>query len=271
MTEAFSIFLVSPALWLTSTALDIFFLSEPAAVLNFWLWQFFGRLHPMIVHFPIALLIIALMMEFFAWKGKTTEVRRSIHILLVVGAVSALVAVLFGLSLKTQDQYSGELIVIHQWTGIATAVLATATAFLHRILVGSGKVFFLRWYRAALIFTVLAVTLAGHYGASLTHGADFLTAVLPWHNGDLPESNFDIAEFTSGKGGPLTDKQIADLNLEVRTIFAHNCYKCHSSAKIKGELRLDKRKFVMKGGKSGDVISAGHPEKSELIRRLLLP
>lgn len=272
MAEFFSILvLVSPAVWLTHPAVSISFLNEPAAVLNFWLWQFFGRLHPMIVHFPIALLIIALMMEFFTWRGKTTEVRSSIHVLLVVGAVSAIFSMLFGLSLQTQDQYSGDLIVIHQWAGIATAVLATVTAFLHRISVRRGKVFFLRWYRAALIFTVLAVTLAGHYGASLTHGADFLTAVLPWHNGDLPESNFDIAEFTSGKGGPLTDKQIADLNLEVRTIFAHNCYKCHSSAKIKGELRLDKRKFVMKGGKSGDVISAGHPEKSELIRRLLLP
>jgi hypothetical protein len=40
---------------------------------------------------------------------------------------------------------------------------------------------------------------------------------------------------------------------------------------MKGELRLDKKVFVMKGGESGDVISAGHPEKSEMIRRLLLP
>src|SRR3546814_10692458 len=44
---------------------------------------------------------------------------------------------------------------------------------------------FLKAYRAMLTITVVGVTVAGHYGASLTHGADFLTDVLPWNNNDL--------------------------------------------------------------------------------------
>ncbi|HEX8038774.1 MAG TPA: PSD1 and planctomycete cytochrome C domain-containing protein, partial [Chryseosolibacter sp.] len=66
-------------------------------------------------------------------------------------------------------------------------------------------------------------------------------------------------------------KKIADLNLEVRSIFAHNCYKCHGSAKVKGKLRLDTKEYVFKGGESGDVLSVGHPAKSEMLRRLKLP
>lgn len=239
---------------------------------GFWLWQFLGRLHPMIVHFPIGLLIIAWVLELFTLNRKNQELRSGINILLIVGALSAIAAVIFGWMLKTQDDYSGSALTIHQWSGIATAILALATVALHRLIISRKKNHLLKTYRAVLTFTVLAVTVAGHYGASLTHGADFLTSVLPWNNGFQGNPDFDIAQFASNEGAAApTEKQIADLNLEVRSIFAHNCYKCHSSEKIKGELRLDKKVFVMKGGESGDVISAGHPEESEMIRRLLLP
>lgn len=253
---------------------DMFFLFIPETgfLTNFWLWQFLGRLHPMIVHFPISLLVIALVLELFTISRKTQELRSAIHLLLVIGALSAIAAVVFGWLLKTQDAYSGNVLVIHQWSGIATAVLAIATVLLHRLIILHNKKNLFKSYRAILISTVLGVTVAGHYGASLTHGTDFLTGVLPWNN-DFPSNpDFDIAQFTSdGSAGQMSEKQIADLNLEVRSIFAHNCYKCHSSEKIKGELRLDKKVFVMKGGESGDVISPGHPEESEMIRRLLLP
>jgi uncharacterized membrane protein len=238
---------------------------------NFWLWQFLGRLHPLIVHFPIGLLIMAMVLEFFTLHKRNQELRSAINILLIIGALSAAAAVIFGLLLKTQDQYSGSALSIHQWSGIATAVLAAVAMVLHRIIIKHDKQHLLKTYRAILIFTVMGVTVAGHYGASLTHGSDFLTSVLPW-NDKMRNSNFDITKLSSDGTTPaLKANQIADLNLEVRSIFAHNCYKCHSSEKIKGGLRLDKKVFVMKGGESGDVISAGHPEKSEMIRRLQLP
>lgn len=247
------------------------FIPEMCQLTNFWLWQFLGRLHPMIVHFPIGLLVIALVLEFFTRHKKNQELRSAINLLLLFGAWSAVAAVLFGLLLKTQDQYSGNVLTIHQWSGIATALLAVATVMLHRRIIRQSKTHLFKTYRAMLMATVLGVTVAGHYGASLTHGVDFLTNVLPWNNG-LRATDFDITKVSNDGTGPaLTEKQIADLNLEVRSIFAHNCYKCHSSEKIKGELRLDKKVFVMKGGESGDVISPGHPEKSEMLRRLRLP
>ena len=229
--------------------------------------------HPMIVHFPIGLLVIALFLELFTLNKGKTELRPAINLLLIVGAFTSVAAAAFGWLLKTQDQYSGELLDIHQWSGIATVVLAIATLYLHHRIYRRDRLHLVKAYRAILIFSVIGVTLAGHYGASLTHGEDFLTSVLPWNNDGIQGNpDFDITQLTSsGDGKGLSGKQIADLNLEVRSIFAHNCYKCHSSAKIKGELRLDKKEYVMKGGESGDVISAGHPEESEMIRRLHLP
>ena len=71
--------------------------------------------------------------------------------------------------------------------------------------------------------------------------------------------------------GPLNEDQVQELNLQVRMILAHNCYNCHGSAKVKGDLRLDTREFIMKGGKNGDVLVPGEPKSSEIIHRVLLP
>ena len=195
--------------------------------------------------------------------------RAAINILLFIGCFSAVIAAIFGLFLKAEDDYAGTALTIHQWSGIATAVLSAITLWLHRRVVqGHGHT--IKSYRILLVFTVVGVSVAGHYGATLTHGSDFISSALPW-NSEFKNSNFNIQSFAKTGNDALDEKQIAELNLEVRSIFAHNCYKCHSAEKIKGELRLDKKVFVMKGGESGDVISAGHPEKSEMIRRLELP
>jgi len=69
----------------------------------------------------------------------------------------------------------------------------------------------------------------------------------------------------------LSEEQIAELNIKVRSILAHSCYSCHNATKTKGGLRLDKKEFIFKGGEDGPVIVAGSPETSDLIRRIKLP
>src|SRR5690554_2431404 len=102
---------------------------------GFWLWQFFGRLHPMIVHFPIGLLFVALLLECLTINKKNPGLRQAIGILLFVSVLSGLIAVFIGLMLKIEDDYSGDMVGIHQWTGIATVVLALVGAYLHRLMV----------------------------------------------------------------------------------------------------------------------------------------
>jgi hypothetical protein len=53
---------------------------------------------------------------------------------------------------------------------------------------------------------------------------------------------------------------------KVRPVLVERCYKCHSaSEKVKGELHLDSRAGVMRGGERGPVIEPGDPGKSRLI------
>ena len=61
-------------------------------------------------------------------------------------------------------------------------------------------------------------------------------------------------------------------NRDIRPIFSDTCYACHGpdENKVKGKLRLDSLEAARKGGKSGEpAISPGHPEKSEVMKRLL--
>ena len=62
-----------------------------------------------------------------------------------------------------------------------------------------------------------------------------------------------------------------ELNIQVRAILAHNCYKCHGAEKVKGELRLDRKDMVFKGGEHGSIITAGNPMESEIVKRITLP
>ena len=234
----------------------------PLPANDFWLWSFLGRLHPMIVHFPISLLLVALLMEILAWSRKSTNFQSAIKVLVFVGTVSAIAAVIFGLLLSNTDDYEiSDTLAVHQWTGIATMVLSSITAFAYwKVSVPIRKIL--------LTLTVAGVTLAGYYGAELTHGEDYLSGVLPSRSSTAGvDSMFILA---SNKGG-LSEEQVQELNLQVRTIFAHNCTSCHGEVKRKGALRLDKREFILEGGEDGPVIISGKPEESDLIRRIKLP
>ncbi len=54
---------------------------------------------------------------------------------------------------------------------------------------------------------------------------------------------------------------------KVRPIFANNCYECHSDS-ASGGLRLDSKAALEKGGRDGQVIMPGDPDKSLLIQAI---
>lgn len=237
----------------------------------FWLWHFMGRLHPMIVHFPIALLIFAAILELFTLKKFNSKFRPAIQLLVLIGAVSAIIAAIFGWLLADSDAIEGELVDLHQQVGIATAVLSLLVLFFLQKTTKTHKSNQILIYRSFLFFAALGVSISGHFGASLTHGEEFLTEVLPL-NGDLdelentPSAPINLAAYQA-ELNPDTEMKLIG---EVRMVLAHNCYKCHSGAKIEGELRLDEKEFVFAGGESGEILVPGNPSESELIRRINL-
>lgn len=53
--------------------------------------------------------------------------------------------------------------------------------------------------------------------------------------------------------------------MRIRPLLAENCYACHTSAR-KGDLRLDSREGLVRGGSSGPAIRPGNSAGSLLIR-----
>lgn len=234
-----------------------------------WILQLLGRFHPLLVHFPIGLLVVALFMELSTLGGKRKNLREGIQWVVYLGTIFAVLSALFGWLLRTQEDYTGELVDNHQYTGIATAVLALITSLLLRQTL-NGRLPDFRTYRAGLILTVVLLTIAGHLGASLTHGEDYLTSILPG-NQDSYDNTKGLALLSELKqSDSISETQQDRLNLEVRAIFAHNCYQCHSDNKSKGELVLETKRGVFKGGESGVVIVPGDAVKSELFKRISL-
>jgi len=239
---------------------------------SFWLWNFLGHLHPLAVHFPVGLLLFAAILELFTLKLFHSRLRPGINVLVLAGALTAIFAVVLGLFQAQTGDYGKNALTIHQWTGIGTAVLGVFSFLILKRAQKNASAALLKAYRATIFSTAITVAVAGHFGASLTHGSDYLAETLPWskHYNPSSFSNIDFSSLQNDTSQLGVDEERA-LNMEVRAILAHNCYKCHGSEKVKGELRLDRKDMVFKGGEHGAVIVPGDPLGSEMVKRITLP
>ncbi|MFN3326533.1 MAG: PSD1 and planctomycete cytochrome C domain-containing protein [Bryobacteraceae bacterium] len=70
--------------------------------------------------------------------------------------------------------------------------------------------------------------------------------------------------------GP-TPEQIEFFEKRIRPVLVRSCYPCHSAAMKSpmGELRVDTRDGLLRGGKSGAAIAPGSPDRSPLYQALL--
>lgn len=230
--------------------------------LQSWI-NYLGHYHPLIVHLPIGILMLVFILELLQWKQGKTDMRNTIRIALYVAFFSSIISCLLGYFLSREGGYERSTLLLHQWMGIGLALITGISCWLHT---RSNR----RWYKRSLFFIFILLMITGHQGGNMTHGADYLTASLP---APLNRLFGQVAGTDTSYARPLISKieeavVFADL---VVPVLQEKCYSCHSSAKIKGGLRLDAETHIFKGGKHGTVIEKGQPEQSELIKRLLLP
>ena len=55
---------------------------------------------------------------------------------------------------------------------------------------------------------------------------------------------------------------------KIRPVLINSCLRCHGELKSSGELRVDSRDALMKGGESGPAIIPGNPGDSRLIQAI---
>jgi hypothetical protein len=119
-----------------------------------------------------------------------------------------------------------------------------------------------RVYPVLLVLTLVHVAAAGHLGGTLTHGEGYLTEYAP-------------AFLRAGAGAEPAVTRVASetvvFDTLVQPVLDARCVSCHGPDSAQGGLRLDSVEALARGGDSGPVLAAGHPERSELLRRIWLP
>jgi uncharacterized membrane protein len=88
------------------------------------LWRFTGVFHPLVVHFPVALLTLAAIVELMRLKYKEISPQITL-ICLLIASGGAVMAVIVGFARATVYDDT-ELLSLHQWSGIVLAVLTAA-------------------------------------------------------------------------------------------------------------------------------------------------
>jgi len=216
--------------------------------------EFIGHLHPLLVHLPIGILLLACFFQLVSARDKYVHLQHAISITLFWGMISAIASCITGYLLSGSGDYDEELVGKHQWLGISVA----AVSIIYYLLYHYNKIIKYKWVLPVLLIILIAVT--GHLGGSLTHGSDYLMG--PFKN---------IVADTPYVKKPIPDVQEAIAYTDIiQPLLQSKCYNCHGANKQKGKLRMDQTDLLMKGGKDGVVIEAGNAEESELMKRILL-
>ena len=134
-----------------------------------------GRAHVLLVHFPYALLPLAVAFEFIGRRRTWDERHGTGRILLTVAAASAVLAVVSGWENAGEDALAATPLTqqLHRWSGVVVALVAC---------VGVGLGFTSRettdrapkGYRPVLATAALLVLVTGHLGTTLVYGSGYL-------------------------------------------------------------------------------------------------
>jgi len=176
-----------------------------------------GRLHPLLVHFPIALLLLVPLLEILG--RRRAALRESAGTVLTLSLIGAVLSVFAGLALMRADGHEGATLENHLWGGVAVAV-ATALAWLTR---GRSRIL----YVLSLAASLSALAWAAHQGGSLTHGEDYLTEPLP------PA----VKKILHIREKPAAETYATDTVFggAVRPILETHSFSCHAADEEKGD------------------------------------
>lgn len=224
---------------------------EKGLVVPPWV-QTIGRMHPLLLHFPIVLLLLCVGWEIITGfkKSMTAEQIAVGDGLLLLASVTSVISALMGLLLSKEDGYTQEVVAWHKWGGVAISLLALAW-YAFRGAVRNSIATLALASVASLIFVVIT----GHLGADITHGDNFLLAPVSKDQQPAPVLFEDALVFAN----------------MVQPILKAKCVSCHNPQKAKGELVMESFAALLKGGKDGALWDSTQPDFGLMMNRIHLP
>ena len=234
-----------------NTLLVFLLVAGDRVVVPAWL-QVFGRMHPLFLHFPIVLILLYVVFVLTVPKRYKEEdwYTTLAEIFLLSAAFTAVVTALMGLLLSRESGYDADALQLHKYTGAITSLVLFVMYQLHDWLQRFNMVL-----KVGVGITAMVVIYTGHLGADITHGENFVTAPIIHEEVRQPAAMEDAFVY-------------ADL---VEPILQRKCMGCHNSNKSKGELAMDTKALLLKGGKDGKLWDVTKPDMGLLLSRVHLP
>lgn len=231
---------------------------------------FVGRLHPLVVHLPIGILILVACLELAAFHPRlASSIDATLDVVQPLLVTTCFVSFLFGHLLGWEGGFSQERLSDHRQLALVTVILTCLQlALWHGARVRKSSAS--RWtYRGALAMSLLSLSGAAHVGGTLSRGEGYLARYAPQV----------LQPFLGGKAKEVPPLAATAEPGSEALLFAHAvqpmlkkyCSECHGSEQVKGGLRVDSLESLLKGGDGGPSIVAGDAEASLLLRRSELP
>ena len=209
-------------------------------------------MHPMVLHFPIVFVVLYVLYSLFFQK-KISPAETALQIgewLLLLSAFTAAITALMGLFLSKEEGYDAEALLWHKWGGIIVSLLMLLWYGFRKNVAKTrtGTI-------AATMVSLAAIIFTGHQGAGITHGQNFLLAPL------LPEKKQQQVL--------LEDAEV--FTHMVQPILQSKCISCHNSKKAKGQLVMETKELLLKGGKDGKLWDSTEADFGLMMKRIHLP
>ena len=238
---------ISSYLLLSFNLLLLFFLLFEAQVsLPLWMNPV-GRMHPLLLHLPIGFSVILVVFLLLKNEFEVKTYKILVRLLLTFTALSASIVALMGFFLSKEGGFDADLLRIHKWTGTAVSFVSySALVFYEKIKFTSKN------YGSFGLLILIAI--AGHFGAGITHGENYL-----------------FEAFQTKKALPPFSENNTIYETAIFPIFEAKCLACHNDQKVKGELNMSSIEKILKGGKHGGIWKVGDALNSHLIQRANLP
>lgn len=221
-------------------------LFESSLSLPPWL-QVFGRMHPLLLHFPLVLIILY---AFVVILPRNDVYKDAGSMLLLIAAFTAVVTAVMGLFLSKEEGYDPEALFWHKWGGVGISVFSLLWYWLQDRVHARKSITVV-----TSIAALLLIVFTGHLGASITHGEDFLLG---------PVTKTTVQQTVS-----LEEAEV--YKHMVRPILEQKCMSCHNRRKAKGELVMETEELLLKGGKNGKLWDTTATDLGLLLQRIHLP
>ena len=129
-----------------------------------------GRLHTLVIHFPIAMFVGALGVELFGLWWRNPIYQSAAQVMLIVGALGAVVAAFLGwfaggFYLTDRNQ----VLMLHRWLGTAIAAAGFVLVYLSATARRSAEKPRTVYWTALTLMTI-AIAVQGYIGGSFMHG-----------------------------------------------------------------------------------------------------